>query len=53
MATAGKRLNPVVTLGRVAIISFSVLIGFWLLTFLSWASLVGTIKDVAEKMGVI
>lgn len=53
MATAGKRLNPVVTLGRVAIISFSVLIGFWLLTFLSWAALVGDIKGVAEKLGVV
>jgi type IV/VI secretion system ImpK/VasF family protein len=53
MATAGKRLNPVVTLGRVAIVSFSVLIGFWLLTFLSWASLVGQIKAVAEKLGVL
>ncbi len=53
MASAGKRLNPVVTLGRVAIVSFGVLIGFWLLTFLSWASLVGQIKDVAEKLGVL
>lgn len=53
MASAGKRLNPVVTLGRIAIISFGVLIGFWILTFLSWASLVGDIKDVAEKLGVV
>ena len=41
------------TLGRIAIISFSVLIGFWLLTFLSWSSLVGQIQEVAEKMGVL
>lgn len=53
MATAGKRLNPVVTLGRVAIVSFGVLIGFWLLTFLSWAALVGEIRDVADKLGVL
>ena len=53
MATSGKRLNPVVTLGRVAIVSFSVLIGFWILTFVAWATLVGQVKSVAEAMGVI
>ena len=53
LASSGRRLNPVVTLGRVAVVSLGVLVGFWILTFVAWATLVGQIKSVAEAMGVL
>ena len=53
MASAGKRLNPVVTLGRVAIIGFGVLIMYYLLTFLLWGSLMGEIRTAARAIGVL
>ena len=53
LASAGKRLNPVVTLGRVAIISFGVLVMYYLLTFLLWGSLMGDIRAAARAIGVL
>ena len=53
LASAGKRLNPVVTLGRVAIISFGVLVMYYLLTFLLWGSLMGEIRTAARAVGVL
>jgi type IV/VI secretion system ImpK/VasF family protein len=53
MASAGKRLNPVVTLGRVAIISFGVLVMYYLLTFLLWGSLMSEIRTAARAVGVL
>jgi type IV/VI secretion system ImpK/VasF family protein len=53
MASAGKRLNPVVTLGRVAIISFGVLVMYYLLTFLLWGSLMSEIRTAARAIGVL
>jgi hypothetical protein len=53
LASAGKRLNPVVTLGRVAIISFGVLVMYYLLTFLLWGSLMGEIRSAASPVGVV
>ena len=53
MASAGKRLNPVVTLGRVAIISFGVLVMYYFLTFLLWGSLMSDIRSAARAVGVL
>lgn len=53
LASAGKRLNPVVTLGRVAIISLGVLVMYYLLTFLLWGSLMGDIRSAARAIGVL
>lgn len=53
VASAGKRLNPVVTLGRVAIISFGVLVMYYLLTFLLWGSLMSEIRTAARAVGVV
>ncbi len=47
-----KRFNPVVTLGRVAIIGVGFLILYWIITILLWSTLMGDIRAYADAMGV-
>ena len=52
LAGSPKRFNPVVTLGRVAIVFGGALILYWILTLIAWSTLMGDIRAVAESMGV-
>ena len=52
VAQQQKRLNPVLTLGRVAIVGFGFFFLYVLITFLLWGRLVGDIRAVAQAMGV-
>lgn len=52
LAGAPKRFNPVVTLGRVAIVFGGALILYWILTLVAWSTLMSDIRAVAEAMGV-
>jgi type IV/VI secretion system ImpK/VasF family protein len=53
VAQAQKRLNPVLTLGRVAIVGFGFLFLYIMVTFLLWGRLVGDIKAAAQAMGAV
>ncbi len=52
LAGSPKRFNPVVTLGRIAIVFGGALILYWILTLVAWATLMSVIRGVAERMGV-
>ncbi len=48
-----KRINPAITLARVAIISVGGLVLYYVVTFLLWASLVSDIRAAAQAIGAI
>jgi type IV/VI secretion system ImpK/VasF family protein len=47
-----KRINPAITLARVAIVGVGGLLLYYLVTFLLWASLLSDIRTAASAMGI-
>lgn len=52
-AQSQKKLNPVVTLGRVAIIGVGALFMYYVITFLIWSSLISDLRTAAAAMKLV